>query len=70
MDIIELLDSGYDWTGQRIATATAADLLAPTPGSEVSIGATEDVDDWRTLDSASRWARIAAASLAPAWTGP
>ncbi len=39
----------------------AADLLAPTPGAEVSMVPTEDVDDWRTLDNASRWARVAAA---------
>ncbi|MDQ1649848.1 MAG: hypothetical protein QOG60_1905, partial [Frankiaceae bacterium] len=41
----------------------AADLVAPTPGSDTSIVPTDDVDDWRTLDNASRWARLAAGWL-------
>lgn len=58
------LDLPVDTVAVVAELLRAADLVAPTPGSEVSIVPTEDVDDWRTLDNAARWARVAAAWLA------
>jgi uncharacterized protein (TIGR03086 family) len=38
VDIIELLDTGYDWAGRRIAEVTPPNLAAPTPCEKWNLG--------------------------------